>query len=148
MGKGTASFLGGQPCVCLRLDKKILKQTRHLAEWRFYFLYNRSERDLFHYSSHQFSNWRQQQSTGLLHSVFQIPLLFSQKIKDILLDVLYFLAEWEGFEPSRGFWPPTPLAGEPLRPLGYHSESYAVQFVLWHSSIGILLCQAAIKAFW
>ena len=22
------------------------------------------------------------------------------------------LAEWEGFEPSRGFWPPTPLAGE------------------------------------
>ena len=34
-----------------------------------------------------------------------------------------FLAEWEGFEPSRRFWRPTPLAGEPLRPLGYHSES-------------------------
>ena len=32
------------------------------------------------------------------------------------------MAEWEGFEPSRAFWTPTPLAGEPLRPLGYHSE--------------------------
>ena len=36
---------------------------------------------------------------------------------------VFFLAEWEGFEPSRRFWRPTPLAGEPLRPLGYHSES-------------------------
>ena len=32
---------------------------------------------------------------------------------------LHILARKEGFEPSRGFWPPTPLAGEPLRPLGY-----------------------------
>ena len=39
------------------------------------------------------------------------------------LSVSLFLAEWEGFEPSRRFWRPTPLAGEPLRPLGYHSES-------------------------
>ena len=34
-----------------------------------------------------------------------------------------FLAQKEGFEPSRAFYTPTPLAGEPLRPLGYHSES-------------------------
>ena len=32
------------------------------------------------------------------------------------------LAEKEGFEPSRAFDTPTPLAGEPLRPLGYFSE--------------------------
>ena len=30
-----------------------------------------------------------------------------------------FLAQKEGFEPSRAFYTPTPLAGEPLRPLGY-----------------------------
>ena len=35
-----------------------------------------------------------------------------------------FLAQKEGFEPSRGFWPPTPLAGEPLRPLGYFCKHY------------------------
>ena len=34
-----------------------------------------------------------------------------------------FVAQKEGFEPSRAFYTPTPLAGEPLRPLGYHSES-------------------------
>ena len=30
-----------------------------------------------------------------------------------------FLAQKEGFEPSRRLPQPTPLAGEPLRPLGY-----------------------------
>ena len=30
-----------------------------------------------------------------------------------------FMAQKEGFEPSRVFYAPTPLAGEPLRPLGY-----------------------------
>ena len=34
-----------------------------------------------------------------------------------------FLAEKEGFEPSRRSTRPTPLAGEPLRPLGYFSKS-------------------------
>ncbi len=29
------------------------------------------------------------------------------------------MAQKEGFEPSRVFYAPTPLAGEPLRPLGY-----------------------------
>ncbi len=32
---------------------------------------------------------------------------------------MLFLAQKEGFEPSRAFYTPTPLAGEPLRPLGY-----------------------------
>ena len=32
-----------------------------------------------------------------------------------------FMAEKEGFEPSRQLSHPTPLAGEPLRPLGYFS---------------------------
>ena len=35
----------------------------------------------------------------------------------------YDLAEKEGFEPSRRSTRPTPLAGEPLRPLGYFSKS-------------------------
>ena len=34
----------------------------------------------------------------------------------------FFLAEKEGFEPSRRLSQPTPLAGEPLRPLGYFSK--------------------------
>ena len=32
------------------------------------------------------------------------------------------MAEKEGFEPSRRLSQPTPLAGEPLRPLGYFSK--------------------------
>ena len=35
-----------------------------------------------------------------------------------------FMAEKEGFEPSRQLPHPTPLAGEPLRPLGYFSTTY------------------------
>ena len=34
---------------------------------------------------------------------------------------VFEMAEKEGFEPSRAFDTPTPLAGEPLRPLGYFS---------------------------
>ena len=34
------------------------------------------------------------------------------------------MAEKEGFEPSRQLPHPTPLAGEPLRPLGYFSTAY------------------------
>ena len=33
------------------------------------------------------------------------------------------MAEKEGFEPSRQLSHPTPLAGEPLRPLGYFSTA-------------------------
>ena len=38
------------------------------------------------------------------------------------------LAEKEGFEPSRQLSHPTPLAGEPLRPLGYFSTAYDMIF--------------------
>ena len=34
------------------------------------------------------------------------------------------MAETEGFEPSRRLSQPTPLAGEPLRPLGYFRKRY------------------------
>ena len=34
-----------------------------------------------------------------------------------------FMAQKEGFEPSRRFTQPTPLAGEPLRPLGYFCKT-------------------------
>ena len=33
------------------------------------------------------------------------------------------MAQKEGFEPSRRFTQPTPLAGEPLRPLGYFRKT-------------------------
>ena len=33
------------------------------------------------------------------------------------------MAQKEGFEPSRRFTQPTPLAGEPLRPLGYFCKT-------------------------
>ena len=36
------------------------------------------------------------------------------------------LAQKEGFEPSRRFTQPTPLAGEPLRPLGYFCKTYMI----------------------
>ena len=37
------------------------------------------------------------------------------------------MAEKEGFEPSRQLPQPTPLAGEPLEPLGYFSRPYLVE---------------------
>ena len=36
------------------------------------------------------------------------------------------MAQKEGFEPSRRFTQPTPLAGEPLRPLGYFCKTYKI----------------------
>ena len=54
---------------------------------------------------------------------FFVPLRGRKiKIKDTenrYLTVLGILAQKEGFEPSRALYTPTPLAGEPLRPLGY-----------------------------
>ena len=41
-----------------------------------------------------------------------------------------FMAEKEGFEPSRQLSHPTPLAGEPLRPLGYFSTAYKIYILL------------------
>ena len=46
-----------------------------------------------------------------------------EKSLDPLKIKAFLLAEKEGFEPSRRFTRPTPLAGEPLRPLGYFSRS-------------------------
>ena len=42
-----------------------------------------------------------------------------EKSLDPLKIKAFLLAEKEGFEPSRRSTRPTPLAGEPLRPLGY-----------------------------
>ena len=48
--------------------------------------------------------------------------------KDADIDTLSasFMAEKVGFEPTHGFTPSTPLAGEPLRPLGYFSIAYDI----------------------
>ena len=55
--------------------------------------------------------------------IFFVPLRGRKiKIKNTenrYLTVLGILAQKEGFEPSRALYTPTPLAGEPLRPLGY-----------------------------
>ena len=50
-----------------------------------------------------------------------VTFLSPQKEKslDPLKIKAFLLAEKEGFEPSRRSTRPTPLAGEPLRPLGY-----------------------------
>ena len=44
-----------------------------------------------------------------------------------------FLAQKEGFEPSRRLPQPTPLAGEPLRPLGYFcmTDCYKIRRKKW-----------------
>ena len=41
-----------------------------------------------------------------------------------------FMAEKPGFEPGRHLSHPTPLAGEPLRPLGYFSTVYGEYGIL------------------
>ena len=41
------------------------------------------------------------------------------------------MAQKEGFEPSRRFTQPTPLAGEPLRPLGYFCKTYKYFMKIW-----------------
>ena len=53
--------------------------------------------------------------------------LRATKKTDALLDILFFLAEKQGFEPWLRFSRTTPLAGEPLRPLGYFSMSPNIQ---------------------
>ena len=42
----------------------------------------------------------------------------------------FLLAQKEGFEPSRAFYTPTPLAGEPLRPLGYFCKPKMPRYAL------------------
>ena len=51
--------------------------------------------------------------TGSFRDGLQIPLKFGAN-KNTTRWVVFLLAEKEGFEPSRPFAEPTPLAGEPL----------------------------------
>ena len=53
------------------------------------------------------------------YSALGSQLLRSMPTKKPPLWVVFPLAQKEGFEPSRALYTPTPLAGEPLRPLGY-----------------------------
>ena len=57
-------------------------------------------------------------------------------LKRAHISVLFFMAQKEGFEPSRAFYTPTPLAGEPLRPLGYFCT-----MLLKYNSMAHRLCQ-------
>ena len=54
-----------------------------------------------------------------------------------------FLAEKPGFEPGLGSTPTTPLAGEPLRPLGYFSTGRIRSLIQLPKHISIMLraCQ-------
>ena len=54
------------------------------------------------------------------------PPYRNYKTKEALISQSFFLAQKEGFEPSRRFTQPTPLAGEPLRPLGYFCKTYKI----------------------
>ena len=42
------------------------------------------------------------------------------------MDESYFWRSERDLNPRAHFGTPTPLAGEPLRPLGYHSESKSI----------------------
>ncbi len=53
------------------------------------------------------------------------------KIKNARHTGARFLARKEGFEPSLGSTPTTPLAGEPLRPLGYFRRSKLTYIIIW-----------------
>ena len=72
--------------------------------------------------------WRRRKRARIIH-IFGCICRFTLEIcKNVKkrTETLYqsfspFMAEKEGFEPSRQLSHPTPLAGEPLRPLGYFS---------------------------
>ena len=61
--------------------------------------------------------YRLQIAADIAHVVRQ------QKKPETIRFQAFSLAQKEGFEPSRAFYTPTPLAGEPLRPLGYFRRS-------------------------
>ena len=61
--------------------------------------------------------------------LIQIPHHTQTKnLKQTLVRFRFYVAEKEGFEPSLRLSHTTPLAGEPLRPLGYFSE-YLILFI-------------------
>ena len=78
-----------------------------------------SPKRYFYFTAPGFSN------SWLLFSISFIFFLYAQKsrteVRDLCLHLFCQckLARKEGFEPSHVVWTPTPLAGEPLRPLGY-----------------------------
>ena len=85
-----------------------------------------------HFSSKNPSRgWRRRKRARIIHipgCICRFELGFC-KNKKKRTETLYqsfspFMAEKEGFEPSRQLSHPTPLAGEPLRPLGYFSTAY------------------------
>ena len=57
-------------------------------------------------------------------SPYSNPTFFLRNKKRPSFDGLILLAEKEGFEPSLRLSHTTPLAGEPLRPLGYFSKVF------------------------
>ena len=73
---------------------------------------------------------RRRKKEGIIHffgCICRFTLGFCKNKKE-RTETLYqsfspFMAEKEGFEPSRQLSHPTPLAGEPLRPLGYFSTA-------------------------
>ena len=65
--------------------------------------------------------------------LIQIPLLLTQNknsIQTTRVQIEFSLAEKEGFEPSLRLTHTTPLAGEPLRPLGYFSIN--AEFIFYY----------------
>ena len=75
------------------------------------------------------SGWRGSDVPLARHSLPPRSNPSSRQVSLITKDTLNlfkvsFLAQKEGFEPSRRFTQPTPLAGEPLRPLGYFCKTY------------------------
>ena len=80
------------------------------------------------FSGNSSRGWRRRKYAGIIHipgCICHFALGFCKNIKK-RTETLYqsfspFMAEKEGFEPSRQLSHPTPLAGEPLRPLGYFS---------------------------
>ena len=53
----------------------------------------------------------------------QMEKMTTKTPANVMFTGVLYLAEKPGFEPGRPLTEPTPLAGEPLRPLGYFSVS-------------------------
>ena len=83
-----------------------------------------------------------------IFSIFKSPFFSQQKRPS--KDGLILLAEKEGFEPSLRLSHTTPLAGEPLRPLGYFSKviNFVVLFAFYREDLflfRLVLCYVITK---
>ena len=54
-------------------------------------------------------------------STRSVPYVLGRVVTDVSRLDRDIVAEAVGFEPTMQFWPHTPLAGEPLQPLGHAS---------------------------